>query len=732
MTTFRIAFAAVFAASIVTAPVQAEPLRALPQGKQPADVRLHPPKDLDGYFPFTPPNSKEEWEGRAERVRRQMLVSQGLWPMPTKTPLNPVVHGKIDQGVYTVEKVYFESFPGFFVTGNLYKPARLDPNKKVPGVLCPHGHWANGRFHDAGEQAVKQQIAQGAEKFENGGRSPLQARCVGLARMGCVVFHYDMIGYADSTQLSFELVHRFGKQRPEMNRAEDWGFFSTRAESHLQCVMGLQTWNSIRSLDFLLSLPEVDPQRIGVTGASGGGTQTFMLAALDDRVALAFPAVMVSTAMQGGCTCENACCLRVDTGNIEFAALFAPKPQGLTAANDWTKEMATKGFPELQAHYALLGKPENVFLLNRTEFGHNYNLVSRMAMYSWVNKHFGLGLPEPIEERDYPRLDASQLTVWDKEHPKPPRGDEFERKLARYWHEDAQTQLAAIAPRDERSLVQWRKVAGGALDAILGRGLPGKGEVEWDNLHETPQGDAIRFLGVLRNKRRGEELPVVFFLPKNWDRQVVVWLTEEGKGGLVKEDGSPRPEIQKLIDAGVSICGVDLLFQGEFASQGAPPTKNRKVGNPREFAGYTFGYNHTLFAQRVHDVLSTISYIQHDDAHGAEHIHLVALDGTGPIAAVALAQCQGALSKAAIHTGGFRFAAVEDYLDANFLPGGAKYGDLPGILALAAPTTLLVGGESPQSLGLTRGAYGVVGKEKLSIHEKVDAPAAVEWILKAR
>ena len=166
--------------------------------------------------------------------------------------------------------------------------------------------------------------------------------------MGCVVFHYDMIGYADSTQISFDLAHRFAVQRPHMNRPSGWGLFSPQAESHLQSVMGLQTYNSLRAVDFLQSLPDVDAERLAVTGASGGGTQSFILAAIDPRIKVSVPAVMVSTAMQGGCTCENACGLRVGTGNVEFAALVAPRPQALTAANDWTLEMKTKGFPQLQ------------------------------------------------------------------------------------------------------------------------------------------------------------------------------------------------------------------------------------------------------------------------------------------------------------------------------------------------------------------------------------------------
>ena len=269
-----------------------------------ADPRLGPLTDLDGYFPFHPPATREAWEARAEDVRRRILVSQGLWPMPTKTPLNPVIHGTIERENYTVSKVYFESVPGLFVTGNLYRPLR--PQGKVPGVLFAHGHWPDARLSDQPAEKVREQIAAGEERFEQAGRSRFQALCVQLARMGCVVWQWDMLGASDSQQLSPDLVHRFAKQRPEMNTASRWGLYSPRAESHLQNVMGLQTLNAIRSLDFLLGLPEVDPERVAMTGASGGGTQTMMLAAFDDRVQLSFPVVMVSTSMQGGCTCENA------------------------------------------------------------------------------------------------------------------------------------------------------------------------------------------------------------------------------------------------------------------------------------------------------------------------------------------------------------------------------------------------------------------------------------------
>jgi hypothetical protein len=193
----------------------------------------------------------------------------------------------------------------------------------------------------------------------------------------------------------------------------------------------------------------VDPERIAMTGASGGGTQTMLLAAIDPRVKLSFPAVMVSTAMQGGCTCENACLLRVGTGNVEFAGLFAPKPLGMTTANDWTKEMATKGFPELKQLYSLLGAPENVMLHRGEHFPHNYNAVSRTAFFTWLNRHFKLGNKEPVLERDYRGVPREQLSVWDAEHPAPKAGDpDFERGLLKLWHEDSERQLADLAASD--------------------------------------------------------------------------------------------------------------------------------------------------------------------------------------------------------------------------------------------------------------------------------------------
>lgn len=709
--------------------LRAEVPRALPPGERPRDRRYEPLKDLDGYFPFTPPATREAWARRAEWVRRRILVSQGLWPLPTRTPLQAVIHGRIEADEYTVEKVYFESAPGFFVTGNLYRPKRL--TGKVPGVLFAHGHWQDARLAFSSDEEVRREIASGQERFEQGGRSRFQSLCVQLARMGCVVWQWDMLGNSDAQQLSAALVHGFAKQRPEMATPEHWGLFSPQAELHLQSAMGLQTWNSIRSLDFLLSLPEVDPERVAMTGASGGGTQTMILAAIDDRLKLSFPAVMVSTAMQGGCTCENACLLRVDTGNVEFAALFAPKPQGLSTADDWTREMAAKGFPELKQLYTLLGAPDRVMLHRGECFPHNYNAVSRSAFYTWLNRHFRLGFKEPVIERDYRPLSREQLTVWNAQHSAPAGGPEFERRLLRLWHEDAQEQLQAAAA----SAAGRRQILAPAIEILIGRTLAEAGEVHFQPTRTNGNAAAgwTAISGLLVNATHGEQPVLTRLQPAQPGGRSVLWLTRQGKAGLFDATGEPLPAVRQLLDAGWTVCGVDLFLQGEFLTNGVPVTETRRVRNPREAAAYTFGYNHTLFAQRVHDVLSVTAWLLQEE--GKPGLSAVALDAeTGPILAAARAVAGGAIREAIIDTGGFRFADVKAIHSPAFLPGGAKYLDVPGLLLAAPEGRLLLADRSdrPDEWARVERAFAdnpSAVLERLEV-EPAERPArAAAWLL---
>src|SRR5262245_12763398 len=280
------ALSAFLLVSLVTAAANA--------GEPAKDKRLGPPKTLDPRFDaakqflWTPPATKEDWEKRRQVLREQVLVANGLWPMPEKTPLNPVIHGRIERDGYTIEKVYFASIPGHYVTGNLYRP--VGKSGKLPGVLFAHGHWQDARLSEFNDKVADAETKSGAEKTRESAKFIFQALSQQLARMGCVVFQYDMVGNSDSRAIP----HRPNPKDPST------GFTDPDSELRLQSMMGLQTLNSTRALDFLTSLPDVDASRIGMTGASGVGTQTFILAAIDDRLAASFPAVMVSVDMQGG------------------------------------------------------------------------------------------------------------------------------------------------------------------------------------------------------------------------------------------------------------------------------------------------------------------------------------------------------------------------------------------------------------------------------------------------
>jgi hypothetical protein len=532
--------------------------------------------------------------------------------------------------------------------------------------------------------------------------------------------------------VSFDVIHRYGKKRPEMEAAKNWGFYSPQAESRLQSTMGLQTWNSVRAVDFVSSLPEVDTTRIGVTGASGGGTQTMLIGAIDERVDAIVPAVMVSTGMQGGCTCENASLLRIGSGNVEFAAVFAPKPQALIAADDWTREIMTKGFPELKKTYELIGKVDDVEAHPLIQFPHNYNYVSRAAMYEFFNKHFKLGAKSPIVEEDFKPLSREELTVWTAEHPQPEGGEAHERDLVRKLTEDAQRKIAALTPKgadvNAEGAAEFQKIVGGGFDVVLGRRLQDVGKVEQEYLLEEKRDDYIFYRCVLKNGR-GEEVLAEYYYPDKWNKQVVVCLDEGGTAKMAEVGGKPNPAVMALVAQGYAVAAADLIGQGKHTVENFPTDANRRVKNERLFAGYTYGFNNPLFVQRVHDVLTVVAHaVYHGDK--PEAVHLVGLGKIGPVAAAAAAQCGDALAKVAVGNPDFRFETVDDYLDPSFVPGIVKYGDVPGLLAVAAPKQLLlVGSESapPAVVVAARKARGQAEVETVSTKK---TKAVLEWLKK--
>jgi dienelactone hydrolase len=641
----------------IAAPAAREAATAPPR----QDSRLAPRYDLDHPFTFTPDfKTREQWLARRDALRKQVLVAVGLWPMPARTPLAPVIHGRIDRDGYTIEKVFFASVPGHYVTGNLYRPVGRDG--KRPAVLSPHGHWENGRFLERPLKNAQALMSQGAERTLEAARYPLQARAANLARLGFVVFHYDMVGYADSKPL----IHREG-------------FADAGAMLRLQSNMALQTWNSVRALDFVSSLDDVDPSRIAMTGESGGGTQTILLSAIDDRLTASFPLVMVSGAMQGGCVCENAPLLRIGTNNIELAALFAPKPLGMSSANDWTRDLLKLGLPEIKTIYQLFDEVDRVTAMYMP-FEHGDHLPSRELMYSWFSTHLKPTGPHvgPVVEPPFTPVPPAELSVFDAGHPRP--SDELDtpalrRKLAQASDE----QMAALA----REPARYREVVSTALQAMINDPfVASRVEVTADTEEAARPGTgrvAVRHLQLRRPGSPGT-VPVAMLTPRTrTGGPTVIWTHPGGQSSVFGADGvTPVPPAQWLLEHGATVLAPDVFLTGAKA-EGAPGGRIPRVKDDEKFPPYNYGYNRAVLAERVRDLLTTLAFAK---AQRPRAIHLVAFDRAGVWALLSRALAGDAIARASIDLDRFDFAGIEDPFDPMMLPGAVKYGGIGGLLPL--------------------------------------------------
>ncbi len=317
------------------------------------------------------------WEARAKRIKQGIIEGMQLDKMPAiEGNFNVLLSKKRIMDGYSVENIAIESFPGFYITGNLYRP--LEEKEKYAAVLCPHGHLKDKRFTNY-----------------------VQLRSAVLARMGAIVFAYDMVGYGESDQVNHKMP----------------------------IALLLQTWNSRRVLEYLLSRPDVDPERVGMTGGSGGGTQTFVLTAIDDRIKVSVPVVQVSAHFFGGCVCESGMPIHKSkdhqTNNVEIAALCAPRPMLLISNGaDWTRNTPRIEYPYIQKVYALYNaehKVENVHLPTEK---HDYGYSKRTAAYNFFAHHLGLDSGNVPYDDGYIEdfvtlLSVEELKAFNEIHPRP-------------------------------------------------------------------------------------------------------------------------------------------------------------------------------------------------------------------------------------------------------------------------------------------------------------------------
>lgn len=304
--------------------------------------------DIGGYT-----SSQSAWEMRADAIRHGLLSGADLRRLPERTPLHATVAHERHRDGYTVSDVSFEASENFRVFGNLYKPDH--PGTKAPAILVAHGHFKDADFY-------------ARARPEN------QILCARLAQLGAVVFTYDMVGWGEATQVDHNAPN----------------------------VLQLQLWDSIRAVDYLQSLPFVDPNRIGVTGASGGATQALYLSAVDPRIKASVLVAMISSKYTGHERCEDGMPVHdvpdgSKTNNVEIAATFAPRPiLFVSDGADWTKKFPQDDFPLVQKIYGLYGASAKAFSMELVSEKHDYGPNKRQVAYQFFARELGLPRSNPI------------------------------------------------------------------------------------------------------------------------------------------------------------------------------------------------------------------------------------------------------------------------------------------------------------------------------------------------
>ncbi len=577
-------------------------------GYTPDDARLNAERHTNTVFPITTFSSREEVDRRREELRFNLRMAAGLYPWPEKTPLNPRYEDVGDYDGYSVKKVMFESSPGMWSTGNLYLPRPM--KAKAPAILNVIGHWEEQRLTREDTADYPQQIAN-------------------FARMGFICLVTDMIGKVDSRQLS----HEYGGGEKEL-----W----------LSNGFGVQLWNNIRALDLLCSMPEVDADNIGMTGASGGGSQTLFLSLLDERIKAAAPINMISLIMQGGCMCENAAGLRRDTDNTEMCAMLAPRALFLAGSTgDWTKYLETAELPGVLEAYRQYGAEDMVEHFYQ-DAPHQYNEKTRHRVYSFFARHL-MGcdpnwVEQPIEVEDLAAL------TWFNGNGHAPGFDSDDEYFA--WKKAERTAaLATLSDDEKRKMLGW--VTG--IHADSGKRI---------RISTEKAGD-IRIEKSVISGEKGEKLPFVQLIPDAWDGKRVCLIL--GEGGKTVLD---RADVKKMLADGVMVVSGDVFLTGEFA------------GTSRNIAGsdydnrYFTTFHYTTNALRVQD---TALLIRTAGTFG-EELTVQAEGRAARWAVCALALCDGVtaakLDRAAL-------AEDTDYFREFFLPGICAAGGFAECLALA-------------------------------------------------
>lgn len=313
-------------------------------------------------------NDSVSWIQRKKELKECMWEALRLKGIPEWPDAGPVISKRRKMDGYDIENVALQVIPGVYTFGSVYKSVRA--GKKSPVILCPNGHWKDGRY-----------------------RANHQIRCAMMARMGAVVVSYDLFAWGES-MLQFKY------------------------EDHRRSLaMTMQVLNTFRFLDYLLEHENTDEGRIAIVGGSGAGSHSMLITALDDRIKVCVPTVMLSCYMYGGCPCESGMPVHLcgnGTNNIELSAMAAPRPQLIISdGKDWTSHVPEFEFPLVQRIYSIYGKSGLVENAHFADEGHDFGPSKRMALYPFIAKHLQMDISRIKDKAG--NIDESWVTVEEAE-----------------------------------------------------------------------------------------------------------------------------------------------------------------------------------------------------------------------------------------------------------------------------------------------------------------------------
>ncbi len=589
--------------------------------------------DMDTHFQMPVFTSREAWQARALELRKQILASAGLLPMPAKTPLHPQIFGRLERDGYSVEKVLIETYPGFYLGGNLYRP--LGKKGPFPAVVSPHGHWDYGRLENTSVVSVP-------------------GRCINLARQGFVVFTYDMVGYNDTNQIPHgDKGLRMGGPREDL-----WNI----------SIVGLQLWNSIRSVDFIADLPDVDPERISATGASGGGTQTFLLTAVDDRIKVSAPVNMISFISQGG-GCQEAANLRVDTNNVMIGAMMAPRPLLMVSASgDWTRNTPREEFPAIRGIYKLFGAEQNIEQV-QIDSPHNYNQSSREAVYTFLDSRILKTQGHIAEQRFRAEQVQDLLAVYGRTLPS--NAVTMQQYVADRVMEASQD-TERLHPRDPASLTLARKAFEERLRYSMLASVPLPKDVISTRTETISGGESL----LIGRAGKGDRIPALWLSPRNLNTDVAPTLVvhPEGTAPILSSAATKDGLVRGILDRGGAVMAIDAFQTG---SAKAPRDTTKR--------GFTV-FNRTNDANRVQDILTAITYLKQRSKRDTVNVIGLGSAGVWTLFARALA---GPGVNLAADMNNFETREDGEFLARFFIPGIRRAGDFHAAAVLDTQAKLL-------------------------------------------